>query len=175
MKKQRANLSQKAVLEYSNAIWDKIYNMPLYKNAAVIFLYSSIGNEVQTAAFARAALKDGKKVAYPVTDMTDNTMEFHTVDDLSQLGPVKSGSMSLTEPKPDPKTKITPDEHTLMIVPGLAFDENLYRTGYGGGFYDKYIGQYPGLMTIGVCYEFQRVDRIGVNKYDVAVRGLIVP
>ncbi|HHX62099.1 MAG TPA: 5-formyltetrahydrofolate cyclo-ligase, partial [Epulopiscium sp.] len=80
---------------------------------------------------------------------------------------------SLLEPKADPSSKIIPDADTLMIVPGLAFDKDLYRTGYGGGFYDKYIAKYPSLKTIGVCYDFQVVDSIPRDEYDQAVEILV--
>lgn len=173
MKTKRANLSRKAVLDYSNAIWDKIYPMEIYKNATTILLYSSIGNEVSTTQFAKAALASGKKIAYPVTNMEDNTMEFHVVSNLSELGPVKSGSFNLSEPKPDPSTKVIPGKHTLMIVPGLAFDQKLYRTGYGGGFYDKYIKQYPDMNTLGVCYHFQLVPSLPTKGYDQPVGAVI--
>lgn len=175
MKKQRAKLSQKTVLEYSSAIWDKIYQKSLYKNAHTVFLYSSIGNEVDTAILASQALKDGKEIAYPVTNTKNMTMEFYKIDSLSQLYQVKSGSFKLYEPKTDPAKKAIPDANSLMIVPGLAFDNKLYRTGYGGGFYDKYLAKYQGLATIGVCYDFQKVDSLPTDKYDQAVSILITP
>lgn len=175
MKSQRANLSKERVASYSNRIWSKVYQMPVFQKATAVFIYSSIGNEVETREFVKVALEMGKKVAYPVTDMDTNTMTFHTVDTLSDLGRVKSGSFSLLEPRVDDQTKITPNELTLMIVPGLAFDQQFYRTGYGGGFYDRYLSKYPGLTTLGVCYDFQVVASLPVSEYDRPVRGLVTP
>ncbi|HHX61707.1 MAG TPA: 5-formyltetrahydrofolate cyclo-ligase, partial [Epulopiscium sp.] len=134
MKGQRAKVSKDEVLGYSSIIWDKIYSMTSFKSAATLLLYSSIGNEVDTEEIARKALSMGKRIGYPVTDSGDNTMEFHAVNDLNELLPIKTGNFSLLEPKADPSSKIIPDADTLMIVPGLAFDKDLYRTGYGGGF-----------------------------------------
>ena len=86
---------------------------------------------------------------------------------------MKSGSFNLYEPEPRPETKVVPDEKTLMIVPGLAFDREGYRTGYGGGFYDRYIAKYPSLTTLGVCYDFQIMDRIPRDVYDQPVGALV--
>ena len=175
MKSQRAKLSKEMVVEYSNEIWHKIYQMPVFQEATTIFLYSSIGSEIETADFAKIALGMGKEIAYPVTNMKNNTMAFHKVEDLNDLSPVKSGSFKLLEPRADSQSKIIPNELTLMIVPGLAFDKQFYRTGYGGGFYDKYLAQYPSLKTLGVCYDFQVLDRLPISDYDQAVQGLVTP
>lgn len=173
MKAQRAKLSRDQVLASSRIIWNEIYQMPAFESATTILLYSSIGNEVNTVEFATQALATGKRVAYPVTDTRNNTMEFHMVSDLSELMLVKSGSFSLLEPQLNPSTKVTPDANTLMIVPGLAFDQEGYRTGYGGGFYDKYISKHPSLTTLGVCYDFQIVAHIPRNAYDQAVELVV--
>ena len=113
----------------------------------------------------------GKEVAYPVTNMANSTMTFHAVKDLSELGSVRFKRFSLREPQWDPSTLVVPGEYTLMIVPGLAFDKEGYRIGYGGGFYDRYIARYPFLTTLGVCYSFQLIDHIPRSPYDKPVGG----
>ncbi len=173
MRGRRAELSGELVLEYSGVIWRKIYAMPSFQGAETLLLYSSFGNEISTGMVARKAMALGKRVAYPVTNTVDKTMEFHVVNDLSELGLVKSGRFKLYEPEPKPETKVVPGEDTLMIVPGLAFDKAGYRTGYGGGFYDKYIAKYPSLMTLGVCYGFQIIDRIPRDAHDQPVGTLV--
>ena len=173
MKVQRAELTKDQVLAYSSSIWNEIYKIPSFQSASTILLYSSFGNEVNTVEIATKALDLGKTIAYPVTNSTTNTMAFHKVNHLDELALISIGSFSLLEPRLDPSTKVAPDSHTLMIVPGLAFDQEGYRTGYGGGFYDKYIAKYPALTTIGVCYDFQVVDRIPIDEYDQPV-GLLV-
>lgn len=173
MRARRAKLTQEEVLEYSGVIWRKIYGMESFQGAGTILLYSSFANEVSTVALAQKALEIGKTVAYPVTNLVNNTMEFYRVKDLSELRPVKTGSFNFSEPEADWKAKVVPDGDTLMIVPGLAFDREGYRTGYGGGFYDKYIAKYPSLTTLGVCYDFQLVTRIPRDDYDQPVGSVV--
>ena len=175
IKKERASLSFQAVQEQSGQIGNKICALPIFQSATLILIYSSFGNEVDTSKIVQAALENNKQVAYPSTNTVNNTMEFYKVRALSDLKPVKSGSFRLLEPLPDPATKAIPDANTLMIVPGLAFDQQFYRTGYGGGFYDKYLALHPNLTTIGVCYDFQLVPSTHPEAYDRPVDSIMTP
>jgi len=175
MKKQRAKLSLKDVANWSDQISSQIKGLPIFKSATTICVYSPIGNEVDTASIVKEALKNNKQVAYPKTDATTMTMEFYKVKNISDLTLVKSGNFTLREPSPNPNMKVIPDGKTLMIVPGLGFDQQFYRTGYGGGFYDKYIAQHPSLITIGVCYDFQLIPSAYPNQYDKPVGSIITP
>ena len=59
---------------------------------------------------------------------------------------------------------------SILIVPLVAFDKNLNRIGYGGGFYDRYIKKQKKskkILTIGLAYPFQRVKKIPIDKYDI--------
>ena len=57
----------------------------------------------------------------------------------------------------------------VLLVPLVAFDRDLNRIGYGGGFYDRYIYKIKKnkkIITIGLAYSFQKVKKIPVKKYD---------
>ncbi len=58
---------------------------------------------------------------------------------------------------------------SFLLVPLVAFDKNLNRVGYGGGFYDRYIKKIKKtkkIITIGLAYSFQKVNEVPINKYD---------
>ena len=64
----------------------------------------------------------------------------------------------------------------ILLVPIVAYDENLNRVGYGGGFYDRYINKikkYKKVVTIGLAYSFQMVKKISTNKYDIKLDFII--
>ena len=64
----------------------------------------------------------------------------------------------------------------ILLVPLVAFDKNLNRVGYGGGFYDRYIKKIKKIkkvITIGLAYSFQKVKKISVNKYDVKLDYIV--
>ena len=70
-------------------------------------------------------------------------------------------------PEPISKKIMYPD---IILVPLVAFDNNLNRIGYGGGFYDRYISKIKKnkkVLTIGLAFSFQKVKRIPINKHDI--------
>lgn len=174
-KEERARLSLEDVRQQSNQICSNICDLAVFKSATTILVYSPIGNEVDMTKIVQVAMASNKQLAYPSTDSTNNTMTFHTVTSIADLKPTKSGSFKLQEPEPHPSTLVTPDKNTLMIVPGLAFDKDFYRIGYGGGFYDKYLELHPVLTTIGVCYDFQLIPSAYPNQYDKPVGSIMTP
>ena len=52
-------------------------------------------------------------------------------------------------------------------MPGLAFDNRFNNIGYGGGFYDRFLSKYPGVVKVAICYEFQMVDSISSEDTDI--------
>jgi 5-formyltetrahydrofolate cyclo-ligase len=64
---------------------------------------------------------------------------------------------------------VADDETALVLMPGLAFDPQGHRVGYGGGFYDKFLAKEPGHPTVALCYEFQVFDALEVDDYDIPV------
>ncbi len=76
-------------------------------------------------------------------------------------------------PEPTKKKIVYPN---ILLVPLVAFDKNLNRIGYGGGFYDRYIkriSKIKKIFTIGLAYSFQQVKRIPINKYDIKLDYII--
>tara|TARA_Y100001970_G_scaffold244497_1_gene310722 strand:+ start:752 stop:1291 length:540 start_codon:yes stop_codon:yes gene_type:complete len=76
-------------------------------------------------------------------------------------------------PEPISKTIKYPD---ILLVPLVAYDKNLNRIGYGGGFYDRYIQKIKKIkkiLTIGLAYSFQKVKKIPINKYDIKLDFVI--
>ena len=76
-------------------------------------------------------------------------------------------------PEPTKKNIVYPN---ILLVPLVAFDKNLNRIGYGGGFYDRYIkriSKIKKIFTIGLAYSFQQVKRIPINKYDIKLDYII--
>lgn len=64
--------------------------------------------------------------------------------------------------------------YDLIIVPGLAFDHNLNRLGYGGAYYDTFL-QDQHSLKIGICYPFQMIENVPVEPHDQCVDHVILP
>ena len=108
------------------------------------------------------ALRDGKKVAVP--KVYGEEMKFLYLDDLTQ---VEKGYAGIPEPIAD--EPVADDETALVLMPGLAFDPQGHRIGYGGGFYDKFLAAEPNHPTLALCYEFQMLPELHTEEHDIPV------
>ena len=135
---------------------------PLYQNARTIYGYLPYNQEVRTVPMLEQALRDGTQVAVP--KVFGDEMEFISMEDLSQVAKGYSGI-----PEPIHDGPIARDETALVLMPGLAFDPQGHRIGYGGGFYDKFLAREPGHPTIALCYAFQVFEALETEEFDIPV------
>ena len=91
-------------------------------------------------------------------------MKFIYMNDLSA---VENGYCNIPEPIAD--GPIGDDPTALVLMPGLAFDKAGNRMGYGGGYYDKFLSEEPNHPTVALCYQFQMVEQIPTDSYDIPV------
>ena len=133
-----------------------------YKSAKTVYGYLPYNQEVRTVPMLEQALKDGKRVAVP--KCYGDEMKFLYMDDLSK---VEKGYAGIPEPIAD--EPIADDRTALVLMPGMAFDPQGHRIGYGGGFYDKFLAQEPGHPTLALCYEFQVFPHLETEEFDIPV------
>lgn len=159
---QKRAMTDAQIEKTSQALGEQFFAHPAYQNAKSIFGYLPYNQEVRTTAMLARAQKDGKRVAVP--KIIDDTMIFIWLDDLSR---VERGYCNIPEPI-DNGPEAT-DETALVLMPGLAFDREGHRCGYGGGFYDKYLQQHPQHPTLALCYGFQMLDHLETDDHDIPV------
>ena len=163
--KKRA-LTEEQIVRYSEELAQKLFAHPLYQAAKSIYGYMSYNQEVRTMPILRQAQADGKRVAVP--KVYGDTMKFLWLDDLNAVAP---GAYNIPEPIADgPEAD---DETALVLMPGLAFDPEGHRCGYGGGFYDKFLAAHPAHPTLALCYGFQMFDHLETDDYDIPVDAVI--
>ena len=133
-----------------------------YRNAKTIYGYLPYNQEVRTVPMLEQAIADGKRVAVP--KCYDDEMKFIYLDDLTK---VEKGYANIPEPIAD--EPVGDDPTALVLMPGLAFDREGHRIGYGGGFYDKFLASEPGHPTLALCYDFQMMDHLETEAYDIPV------
>ncbi len=131
---------------------------PLYKEANTIFAYLSYNQEVRTDPLIRRAWADGKAVAVP--KIMDNEMVFLR---LEKDDPIARGYKGIPEPIKEIPLQ---DPTALVLLPGLAFDPQGHRLGYGGGFYDRFLSAEPH-PTIALCFDFQMYDHLDTESHDI--------
>lgn len=165
-KRVRKNIEDKN--HKDEEIYLKLVNSSFYKMGKVFLVYVSSKDEVDTVAFIKRALADGKIVAAPRCDDAGFTMSFYKITLLDDL---EKGSYGIYEPK-NYCEKLIFDENSVCIVPGLSFDKNGYRIGYGKGYYDRFLSVFLG-KSIGLCYFECICDKIVRNIYDKSVSEII--
>ena len=159
--KKRAMTAQE-IEEKSAALAKAFYETAEYKNAKTIYGYLPYNQEVRTTQMLAHALADGKQVAVP--KVYGDEMKFIL---LSDLGQVAKGYAGIPEPIAD--GPVAADPTVLVLMPGLAFDPEGHRLGYGGGFYDKFLAAEPDHPTLALCYDFQMLPHLDTESYDIPV------
>ncbi len=156
MIKTRDELPEKVRNEKSKIICDKIISLGEYGFATTIAVYLSKGSEVDTSQLIKESLKLGKRILVPVTNSEIELVEFTSFKDLA---PAKYG---IPEPKSKKLGKFVPD---LAITPGLAFDLDLHRLGYGKGYYDRLFKKIK-TKKIGIAFDIQIVGKLPRHEHD---------
>ena len=159
--KKRA-MTEDQIVSASARLGELFLNCPQYKEARTIYGYLPYNQEVRTVPMLEQAMRDGKRVAVP--KCYGDEMKFIYMDDLSK---VELGYANIPEPIAD--GPVADDPTALVLMPGLAFTEEGNRMGYGGGFYDKFLAAEPNHPTVALCYDFQMVDYIPTDDYDIPV------
>ena len=144
----------------SNRLGEQFAASELYQKAKTIYGYLPYNQEVRTVPILARALADGKQVAVP--KVYGDEMRFICLTDLTQ---VETGYAGIPEPIAD--EPIADDPAALVLMPGLAFDKEGHRIGYGGGFYDKFLNAEPTHPTVALCYAFQMVEDLPTEEFDV--------
>ena len=110
-------------------IAERLFNEPVYQDARFIYCYASFKDEADTLRIIEESLRRGKRVALPRV-RGKRRMEFCFIKSPADLKP---GFMGIKEPGPWCPKAPAPMAHTIVLMPGLAFDRSGGRTGYGGG------------------------------------------
>lgn len=164
-KKKRNEMSKEKKDALSAEICGHILGSGLYQQAETIFAYYPLGNEVSLLPVIDDALLSGKKIAFPKVEGED--IVFYQVEDLTEL---REGTFHVMEPSGG---LVTEEKDALALIPGVVFDMDGNRIGYGKGFYDRYLGKFQELTTLGIAYEFQLVESFEADMRDKKMDYLV--
>ena len=159
--KKRA-MSEVEIVRRSERLGELFVATEAYRNAKSVYGYLPYNQEVRTVPMLQKALSDGKRVAVP--KVYGDTMRFVWLDDLSK---VEKSEMGIPEPVAD--EPVADDDTALVLMPGVAFTEKGDRMGYGGGYYDRFLAAEPNHPTVALCYEFQMVETLPTEEFDIPV------
>ncbi|WP_235297069.1 5-formyltetrahydrofolate cyclo-ligase [Portibacter marinus] len=166
MLQRRSEIDRDVKIKYDQAICNQLVAICDTNRPSVIHSYLPIGSEIDILPFLQYALDKGKEVVCPRV-IADREMDMVILKDISEL------KQSFKGTKIPNSGQIFEGEPELMIVPGVAFDNDNYRMGYGGGFYDRFLLKFEDAMKIGLAYPFQMVRNLPKEAHDVQLDQII--
>lgn len=147
-------MSKVDILRRSKLIQTRIINSSEFRTAKVIAAYFAIGSEVRTDYLVKTAFKNHKVLVLPKTE-GDQIVFYKIFESDFERKKLTKGKFGIVEP---PASSNSVNNIDLLIVPGLAFDSNGYRLGYGKGYYDKFIEKNKCGFSIGLAFQFQLLN-----------------
>ena len=165
-KKIRDNINKNVLKEKSFEICETFLTSLEYKNSFNVMVYKNIGSEIQTSLLLQKIIADKSKVFVP--KIIGNEISALKINQTSVF---KVSKLGVSEPICE--IAIDKNEIEIIIVPGIAFDENGFRIGYGGGYYDRFLKDYKGL-TIGLCPRECLIEKFEHDEFDISVKKLLV-
>lgn len=153
----------------SNIIFDKIKKEIELDDFNVIALYSNLEDEVSTSQIIEYFISQNKKVVLPrITNK--NQLDFYYINSIKELEKNKFG---ILEPVASLSNLVKKEDIDIFIIPGICFDLEKNRIGFGKGFYDYYLENAKG-KKVGICFDEQIIDQIiEVNQFDVKMDFVI--
>ena len=177
MARRKKEYSASQFEQKSLQITARLQELPCWKKADTVFAYMDLPGEVKMREFILRCWEEGKTVAVPkiIASDTDDRitaaqMRFYRINSFEDL---HEGMMHIMEPDPDRCECLDSEEDALIIMPGVAFDADRRRIGYGGGFYDRYLAEHPGHVTVAVGYEFQVLEQVPSQEQDIRPQLLV--
>jgi len=161
---KRKKIEEKKIIERGNRVKESFFSLKEFKKANTIMSFVSFGKEICTQNIIKEALKL-KKVAVP--KIIDSVIAPCLIKNFGEL---KKGKYGILEPSET--NKVSLKDIDIVLVPGIVFDKRGYRIGYGKGYYDVFLNG-SDVLKIGLCMDFQIIDKIPNDEWDVKMDMVI--
>ena len=164
IKERRMNLSKEYIDVASDKIFEKLLQNEYLKNAKTVMSYMDFKNEVKTDRINTFIKNSGKILVLP------------KVIDKERMIAIEDKNQYIVSPfgNKEPDGEEYKGQIDVIITPGVAFDRDKNRVGFGRGYYDRFFIKYPNAKKIAIAFEEQIIDEgIETDKYDKKVEVLI--
>ncbi len=166
MLKARSAMDPVAAAKAGASIARRVQELPAFQQSRYLLAYVDVRNEVGTGTLIRAALDSGKKVAVPVTDQVRRRLIPAEITTYPEG--LEPGAFGVLEPLHFEEIAYTALD--CILVPGVAFDHQGHRLGFGGGYYDRFLRRVGRrAVRIGLAYDFQVRPTVYPDPHDEAV------
>lgn len=169
MKQIRANTSTHFRFVSSRKICHKIKALEPYRKAKHLALYFAMHGEVDLTMIWKTAPLHGKFCYFPIVN-ENLTLSFLPATPSSAF---KTNRFGILEPDVSIEEAIDPEQLDLIIMPMVGFDARCIRLGMGSGCYDRTLANKKNGTLLGVAYQFQHIDYITPQSWDVPLNAVI--
>ena len=158
--KKRLSLEPTIWQEKSNLVCDRLESLSLFQKSRTILAYFSFKQELDLSSLFN---KGDRNWGFP--RCVGRSLHWHSWRPQDKL--LLNSSYGIKEPLPQAAT-ISPATVDLILVPAVAVDRFGYRLGYGGGFYDRFLGspEWVNKPTIGVVFNEAFLPQLPVEPWD---------
>lgn len=154
----------------SEAVNNALNRLPKsFPNQGFVLSYAPFNSELDISGI-NSSLALSHRLVLP--KVTKNYLELYLVEDLDSS--LEHSLWGIAEPDIRYCKKISEEEITLALVPGLAFDANNYRLGYGKGFYDKLLPKLTAAVIIGVGFTEQKFKQLPIDSWDHPLQKIML-
>lgn len=167
MKTRREALPSAAKADYDQWICQRLWDRIEKHRLDTIHVYLPMGSEINIYPLLAKLLGKGLTLVAPRALPKGRFQNLV----LQGLGQVEKGIFGTTYPSGE---KEYLGVYDLIIVPGLAFDQQGFRVGYGGGYYDNFMVHHPDARKTGIAYPFQMMGRVPRESHDIALDEVLV-
>ena len=168
-KRTRASMPAELKKRLDRRLTESFLSLEEYKSCATLFIFVSSAIECDTSAMIADALSSGKRLAVPRCGEISGEMDFYYITSTDEL---EKGKFGILEPVPERCERVEDISEGLCVVPGLCFDLEGYRVGFGKGYYDRFLQRFGG-TTVGVCYYKCIQNNLPKGVYDKPVDILV--
>lgn len=172
IKAKRDALDKASLHKLSDDIAINLYDTSFWKHNEWINCYISFASEVDTRNIIQKGLNDSKKICVPRINPETDNIELYQIMDLES--DVQPGKYGILEPDIKKTEKVHNQIPVLHIVPGIVFDKNGGRIGYGKGYYDRFLKTInPYSVKLALAFEMQIADKIPSYENDIPVDVIV--
>lgn len=155
----------------SAIIRQRLFQQTAWADAGTILSYLSFGSEVDTHKLLPEALQKSKRMVVPVCDATKQEL---SLSELHRMGDLAPGPYGIYEPSPVWRKAVDPSEVELVLVPGIAFDRQGGRLGFGAGYFDKLLSRMPRAVRIGLAFSVQLLEEsLPMEAHDIRMSFIV--
>lgn len=172
LRRRLAGLTEDQRRAAEQRIARRVLDLPEIQRAQGVLSCLSFGSEVDTWSLVEGLMEAGKALYVPRADAGDPRLHIHLWP--CRLTTLEMGLRQPPAGEPEVPFEAIDDQIDVAIVLGLGFERRRgFRLGYGGGYFDRFLGEHPKLLSVALAFECQLADRLPVEPHDVPMGRVV--